>query len=250
MPYNTAMASWIAHLRIAEILLERIAELTAEPFALGSLAPDSGRPDAAWRVFTPPPSVTHFRSNGLGFVGCADLDFFRRYLLPLRGGADPIQLAFRLGYFCHLMTDTLWYERIDRPTKARWAAEFAADKDFIWEVKKDWYGLDYRHVRAHADCIYWKVLLPARPEQGGLDFLVPESLEWSVAHIQAYYQEQGPRVEALLSRPYIYLSQDQVDAFIDEACACFERIYAYLWKEGRSPDGKLSSLSLLDPEGA
>jgi hypothetical protein len=245
MLYNPGMASWIAHLRIAEILLERIPGLQAEAFALGSVAPDSGRPDAKWENFTPPTQVTHFQDPQELQRACADLEFYRRHLLPLRPEPEPRLFSFRLGYFLHLVTDNLWSEQIGRPTRARWSAGFEADPDFVWEVKKDWYGLDKLYVRDHPDCLFWTVFVQARPFDGGLDFLVPESLAWSVAHIQEYYQEQGPEEEALFARPFIYLSQAQMDGFIDEACQRLERIYQYLWLEGGSPDGQGTCLSLV-----
>ena len=39
------MATWIAHLRIAENLLELIPNLDAGQFAIGNIAPDAGIPD-------------------------------------------------------------------------------------------------------------------------------------------------------------------------------------------------------------
>jgi len=43
--YNTAMASRIVHLRIAEKLLGFIPDLEPDRFAVGNVAPDSGIPD-------------------------------------------------------------------------------------------------------------------------------------------------------------------------------------------------------------
>jgi hypothetical protein len=45
------MATWIAHLRLAENLLETIDGLEAASFALGNIAPDSGIPDEKWENF-------------------------------------------------------------------------------------------------------------------------------------------------------------------------------------------------------
>jgi hypothetical protein len=249
MLYNPGMASWIVHLRIAEFLLERIPGLQAEPFALGSVAPDSGMPDAKWETFTPPTQLTHFQDPSSLQRACADLEFYRRHLLPLRPDPEPRRFSFRLGYFLHLVTDNLWSERIGRPTRERWSAEFEADPDFIWEVKKDWYGLDKLYVRDHPASLFWTVFVQASPYDGGLDFLVPESLAWSVAHIQQYYQEQGAEVEALFARPFIYLSQAQMDDFVVEASRRLERIYEYLWLDGGSADSHATSLSLAVPQG-
>jgi hypothetical protein len=244
MPYNTGMASWIVHLRIAEILLERLPGLDAEKFALGSVGPDSGKPDEKWEHFTPSTLVTHFQDPSGPHHNCADLEFFRRYLLPLRADLDPQVFSFRLGYFFHLVTDNLWSEKIGQPTGKRWAAEFAADRDFIWVVKKDWYGLDFIHVRDHKECLFWRVFLDARPYDGGLDFLVPESLAWSVDHIQQYYQENGEKIQALYERPYVYLSPAEADRFVDESSGQLFRIYQYLWSDGAVFGDRMTALSL------
>ncbi len=244
MAYNTGMASWIVHFRIAETLLEQIPGLDAEKFALGSVAPDSGKPDERWENFTPPTQMTHFQDPTGPHRDCADLEFFRRYLSPLRPAPDPKRFSFRLGYFFHLVTDNLWSVRIGRPTQTRWAEQFAADKDFIWEVKKDWYGLDFIHVRDHTDCIFWGIFRTARPYLGGLEFLVPESLAWSVEHIQQYYQKKGEEIQTLFERPYNYLSQAEVDCFVDESIWQISRIYQHLWINSAATDGFISALDL------
>jgi hypothetical protein len=62
-PYNTEMASWIIHLRIAENLLGLFPDLDPAHFAVGNIAPDSGIPNENWEKFTPPPEVTHFSDS-------------------------------------------------------------------------------------------------------------------------------------------------------------------------------------------
>jgi hypothetical protein len=244
MAYNTGMASWVVHFRVAETLLEQIHGLDAEKFSLGNVAPDSGKPDDRWEHFTPPTSVTHFQNSGSVHHVCADLDFFRQYLLPFPPKPDRKLFSFRLGYFCHLVTDNLWSVRIGRPTQEKYAEQFNSDRDFIWEVKKDWYGLDFIHVGDHKDCIFWRVFCSATPERGGLDFLVPDSLAWSVAHIQKYYQQTGEEVQKAYNRPYIYLSQAEADQFVREAANSLFRIYQYLWQDQASADGFVSALDL------
>jgi hypothetical protein len=243
-PYNIGMASWIIHLRIAEILMGCIPHLDAEKFALGSIAPDSGRPDEKWETFTPSTRLTHFQNEKRDHRSCADLEFYRRYLLPMRGKEDAGTVSFRIGYFFHLIADNLWSREIGVPTKQRFSAEFAADKDFIWEVKKDWYGLDFIFVRDHPDCLFWRVFRNARPNTGGLEFLVPESLAWSVNHIQQYYQRTDQDIQALYNRPYIYLSHVKADLFVDESTRRISRIFKHLWMDGAGADEKETALDL------
>ncbi len=244
MAYNTGMASWVVHFRVAETLFEQIPGLDAEKFALGNVAPDSGKPDERWEHFTPPTQVTHFQNPDGPHRDCADLEFFRQYLMPLRFDPARELFSFRLGYFFHLVTDNLWSIKIGHPTHEKYKAQFDANKDFIWEVKKDWYGLDFIHIRDHKDCIFWRVFCSAQPERGGLDFLVPESLAWSVTHIQQYYQRTDDDVQKAYNRPYIYLTQAEADQFVREAANSLFRIYQYLWQEQDAADGFASALDL------
>jgi hypothetical protein len=238
------MASWIVHLRIAENLLDFLPDLDPTPSAVGNIAPDSGIPDEKWENFTPPPWVTHFGVQGNSHRQLADLEFYRRYLLPLRGKENPDFFSFRLGYLFHLITDNLWSREIGRPTQEKYREQFAADKDFICEVKKDWNGLDFIYVRDHPDCLFWRVFLNAQPELGGLDFLSPEGVRRNVAHIQLYYQRTDAEIQALYNRPYIYLSGAKVDRFVDESTRQLSRKFKRLWINGASADGASSALDL------
>jgi len=209
------MASWIVHLRVAEKLLEAWSGLDPAQFAVGNIAPDAGIPDEKWEKFTPPPEVTHFKGQGEG-GRLGDVVFYDRYLAA-DPGDDSLRRAFLLGYYCHLATDNRWSEDIGEPTQRRWAAQFAQDPNFIWEVKDDWYGLDFRFVRAHPECLFWKVFLGCtyvyRAET--LDFLPVEAVRQRVEYIRQFYQRDDPAVRAMQARPYIYLSEAEMDAFVE-----------------------------------
>jgi hypothetical protein len=238
------MASWIIHLRIAENLLGIFPDFIPEPFAVGNIAPDSGIPDEKWETFTPPAVVTHF-SQRIGIERrLADLEFYRQYLLPIRGSLDRATVSFRMGYFFHLITDNLWSREIGIPTRQRFSAEFAAVKDFIWEVKNDWYGLDFIYIRDHPESLFWQVFLAAKPELGGLDFLLPEGVRQNVEHIQQYYQRTDAQIQELYNRPYIYLSRAKADHFVDESTRQISRIYKQLWINGMEVEGFFSALDL------
>ena len=240
-------------MRLAENLLGLIADRSAErsrrslepaSFVVGSIAPDSGMPDEKWESFTPPPEVTHFRApKGVHFE-LADLEFYRRYLLPLREAPGARPFSFRLGYFFHLVTDNLWSIKIGRPTQEEFKQQFAADKNFIWEVKKDWYGLDFIYVRDHPDCLFWRVFLNCQADTCGLDFLLPEGLNWVVAHIQQYYRRTDKKIQTLYNRPYIYLSQAEMDRFVIETTQHLARIYKRLWSVSSETGELFSALSL------
>lgn len=238
------MATWIAHLRIAEILLAEIPGLDPGQFAIGNIAPDAGIPDEKWEKFNPPPEVTHFKRSQSVHKDIADLDFYRSYLVDISPG-DTGFYSFRLGYFFHLITDNLWTIDVGKPTTERYAEQFAADRSFIWEVKRDWYGLDHIYVREHPESLYWRVFLDAEPVSAELDFLPPAALSRQLRHIKSFYQRDDDEIKAMLARPMIYLSKAAMDRFVEDASERLLRIYKVLWPTPPDFDGKFSALELL-----
>jgi len=240
------MASWIVHLRITENLLARIPGLDEQLFSIGNIAPDSGIPDEKWENFTPPPEVTHFKTPDDAHFRTGDLLFYRDHLSPLRGStSDAQRFSFLLGYFFHLVTDNCWMEDIGHPTKQRFAEQFAADKDFIWEVKKDWYGLDHRFVREHPESLFWRVFLHCEYNRADLPFLPVEAVQQRIAYIQDYYQSDTERVREMLDRPYVYLSSAEMDAFVSRTADHLLQIYTRLWVESSPLDGHVSALEII-----
>ena len=219
------MATWIVHLRIAETLLETIPGLDAAAFAVGNIAPDSGMPDQKWEKFTPPTEVTHFKNAESAAYDLADLVFHRQYLADLPPGTDAARYSFLLGYFCHIVTDNLWYMWIGEPTQKRFKANFEADKDFIWEVKKDWYGLDFEYVRQHPESLYWRVFMDCDYPVNYLDFLLPVGVQQRIEHIKTYYQRDDEHSREVINRERVYLTQTQVDQFVSGAAALLEYWY-------------------------
>ncbi len=238
------MASWIVHLRIAEQLLADLEGLAPSAFAIGNIAPDSGIPNEAWETFDPPAAVTHFKSTSAGGYKIDDLRFYQGYLLKEELRENPERYSFLLGYFFHLVTDNYWGERIGTPTRERYAQEFEADPEFIWEVKKDWYGLDFIYVRDHPDSLFWKVFLQSDMRESPLDFLPVEALHHRIDEIKENYQRKDEKIHALYERPYIYLSKDEMDAFVQDVSRALGEIYRYLTENRGDISGYSSALEL------
>jgi hypothetical protein len=237
------VSTWIAHLRIAENLLGQINGLDASAFAIGNIAPDSGIPDENWEKFEPPPQVTHFKRNQSVHKEIADLDFYHGYL----AGIDPKdaqRFSFRLGYFFHLITDNLWTMQVGKPTQARFAEQFAADDKFIWKVKEDWYGLDFLYLRAHPDCLFWRVFLGAEPESCDLDFLPAPALPRHLSYIKDFYRRQDEEIRAMMNHTFKYLSQAEMDIFVDETTGQLDKIYRILWPAPPDLTGLDSALDI------
>ena len=238
------MASWIVHLRIAEKLLENINGLNTPLFAIGNVAPDSGIPDEAWENFNPPVEVTHFVTENESSFEFEDLRFYRDYLAGESLQKDAERYSFLLGYFCHLVTDNFWRKLIANPTKERFKTEFETERKFIWEVKGDWYGLDFIYVRDHPSSIFWQWFLKSEIQESYLEFLPKEAIHHRIEYIKEYYQRQDDKVQELYERPYIYLSKAEMDKFVSSVSQKLLTIYRYLCHEKQAISRYSSALEL------
>jgi hypothetical protein len=238
------MATWIVHLRVAEKLLQKIEGLDTPLFAIGSITPDSGMPDEKWEKFDPPYEVTHFVSGTDSDPLSADLTFYRQYLAPWREEIpDQPGFSFRLGYFCHLLTDNLWKLDIGKPTLDSHIAEFEADKDFWWTVKKDWYGLDFLYLRDHPHSLYWEVFLKCSYARQDLPFLRLDGVQERIRYIQEYYRSKSnEELEEIAARPFEYLNQQQMDHFVNISVERIHAIYQKLWVQGEDAGTKNSEV--------
>jgi len=232
------MATWISHLRLAENLLQVIEGLDATQFAIGNIAPDSGIPDEKWETFTPPVEVTHFRDPDNTTWPSADLEFYNQYAIPCEGLADDKErYSFLLGYFFHLVTDNLWEYQIYKPTVERHKREFEKDSGFIWKVKRDWYGLDFIHIKENPESIFWKTFLGSEYQQDYLDFMPIEAVRHNIGHIGSFYQDGMKNIEKIRKRPFVYLTSQKMEEFIENATSELSAIYTALQAEkAEKPD--------------
>lgn len=82
------------HISIATKVCTKV-ELNKNRFLLGSIAPDAYLPSKQFKM------ISHFayKGNGPNIDGNAFLDKYKNYLND----------SFYLGYYCHLLSDKLWF---------------------------------------------------------------------------------------------------------------------------------------------
>lgn len=238
------MGTWISHLRIAENLLASIPGLDEATFTFGSLAPDSGLPNADWSVFDPPKAVSHFLPEGGSEKQIADLSFYRKHLQGFDRHQDPVRYSFLMGYFFHLISDRLWTERVDAAFRVIHKELFTSKSEMeaIDTIKDDMYALDQRFVRDHKDCLFWRVFLPAPIPQAGLDFVRQEAFEHQVNYIRDFYAK--PSTDWVLDRTYPYINEATMARYVDETSASLARI-ARLLSAMPPPEALTSVVTLL-----
>lgn len=218
------MGTWISHLRITEKLLQHLDGLDEEAFLFGNLAPDSGKPNEDWTQFDPPKEVTHYLKRGEGEGQIRDLQFYRDYLLNLRSEDKQRRYSFLLGYFFHLIGDSLWAKWIGTATKREFKSLIEGEGIKAWEViKEDWYGLDQIFVRDHPQHIFWRVFMPAANPPSYLPFLSKEALHHQLDYIRRFYSEPDPGW--VLDRPFPYLNESIMTRYVGESTSVILKIY-------------------------
>jgi hypothetical protein len=121
--------------------------------------------------------------------------------------------AFHVGYYLHLLADAVWTKTVWRPKKQTplYQKALAEANIYMHEIKRDWYGLDFLYLQSHPDCLYYKRFRYIDIVPDYLDYLAPGLLTGTVKKIQAYYRL--PQFD--LQRPYVYLSQAEIDAYVE-----------------------------------
>ena len=211
------LATWIAHLRLAEHLIADGLQLDVEAFLVGSVAPDSGLPNADMTAYEPPKRITHWHGDD----GEIDPEaYYARYLA--QPSHDARAHAFHIGYYLHLVTDLEWTNTVWRPKKRTplYHKALADLPTYLPEIKHDWYGLDFLYLKANPNCIFYKRFRFIDTVPDYLDYLPAGLLTETVRKIQSYYR----RPEFDLDRPYHYLSAAEIDAFVDLAGMTLARL--------------------------
>lgn len=211
------MASWMVHLRIADKLLDRIPGLQPIEFIMGSMAPDSGVPNADWSAFKPSTKVSHFRVDSGSGKKEIDLNaYVTRYFTPEhRKAYDEKEYAFFLGYYTHLLTDILWSDQIAEPTRQRFAEMFARDRGGTWgKVKNDWYDLDFLYLKKHPGFRAFRAYLGAVGFRNTyMDIFSEDALDNRREYITYFYLQENDD----LDREYPYLTESEADKFVGDA---------------------------------
>lgn len=219
------MASWMIHLRIADTLLNQIANLSAEEFIMGNIAPDSGVPNEDWSKFTPSTTVSHFRrDNGTGKKKVDISAFIDQYFTEeQRNSYGAKSYSFFLGYLTHLLTDCLWSDRIAHPTMDKYNAN--NDPKMVAKIKDDWYDLDYLYLRNNPDFRGFKIYKNIdRFPNTCMDIFSDDAFDNRRAYIVGFYEEENNN----LDREYPYLTKEEADRFVEQACAeILEKLNCY-----------------------
>lgn len=205
------MATWIAHLRVAEKLLAIYKDLDKESFLVGNIGPDSGVPNEDWSSFTPPKKISHWE-NEAGTIDAED--FKKRYLSNIKEYTNQ-ELSFVLGYYVHLLSDIQWSKYLlKRKDDPLYRDNLAKDKNFIWVIKDDWYGQDHLYLRENKQNVFYDIFAKIKEFPNTyFDFFPSEAFTRQVNYISNYYLHCKENVD----RDFIYFTKEEMDGYVAAA---------------------------------
>ncbi len=220
------MASWMVHLCIADRLLDELSDVSAEHFIMGNIAPDSGEPNEDWSIYKPDKAVSHYEEayererNGRRERAKrirTDLFLSEYFTQEKRAGYTREQDSFYLGYLTHLMTDILWRRNVFDKSMAEYEERAAEDRDaLIWELKADWYDLDFLYLKKHPDFRAFRIYSGlAGFKNCYMDQFSKEAFDDRRKYITAFYLAGKDNLE----REYMYLTPEAANQFVGESCA-------------------------------
>lgn len=211
------MATWGAHIRIAENLLSLGFNLDERAFLVGNLGPDCNQANEDWSEFEPPKNITHWFNENKKIDS---EKFYNLYLI--QGYENREKESFLIGYYTHLLSDIEWSKMMEKQKKNSDIYDnFKTDKKLIWKVKKDWYDLDHLYFKNNKESIFYRVLkyIDEFPEY--LEYFPERAIVTKLKYIIKFYDT----FEGNLKREYKYLTEKEMDRYVDVTTKVIVRIF-------------------------
>ena len=203
------MATWIAHLRIAENILNNGYDFARSEFIAGNIAPDAGVPNSDSSKFDPDPKITHWKDKEKNIRYDK---FFEKYIDYKSVVIDSDAYSFFVGYYVHLLTDFEW-AKFFKIKYQELKENFSKDPNFIWRVKEDWYGQDFEYLKLNKDCIFFTCFQHLTQVKDYLDYFPKGAFDQRFRHIREMYLKYYKDHQG----DYIYLSKNDMDDFVESA---------------------------------
>lgn len=218
------MASWMIHLRIADKLLDRLANIEITEFIMGNIAPDSGVPNEDWSVFTPSGDISHFKEESLDGWKNINIDKFinEYFTIEQIKRYTNQEFSFFLGYYTHLLTDIEWVKQICKPSEEKFASlcNEIGRVNFIWTLKKDWYDLDFLYLKKNPEFRAFILYEQAKNFRNTfMDIFAEDAFENRRQYITGFYLEGRDDLE----REYPYLNEQQTEQFVNITVEIIEK---------------------------
>ena len=188
------MATWVLHLRVAEKIKNELAlNVDETAYYVGAIAPDSGRMVDNF-TYLPNKDVSHWKREGVSYEQRFEDngDFFRKF-----GENEPdlFRKSFYLGYYVHILTDTIYVRDIIAPFirengKPFWRAN-------IERIRAGWYEIDHRFVAKNKDFRPLEIINGVKAfENDFLDYFERDDITERILFASELYKNGRPNENA------------------------------------------------------
>ena len=142
------MATWVMHLRVSQIILEMLGpdfQVDETAYYVGSVAPDSGKMIGNF-TYVPSKDVSHWKREDVSYEQRFEDNaaFFYKYI---ENETDLKRKSFYLGYYVHILTDTIYVRDIIHPYMRKMGDDFWREN--IEGIRAGWYEIDFRFMAAN-----------------------------------------------------------------------------------------------------
>lgn len=203
------MATWIMHLRVSEKVGKFLGEIDETAYYVGSIAPDSGRMVDNF-TYLPPKDVSHWKRDDVSYEQRFkdNYAFFEKYG---RGEKDLFKRSLFIGYYVHILTDTVYVRDVIHPFiesrgKPFWKAN-------IENIRAGWYELDYRFLVEHKNYRPLEIISAVEgfPNRY-FDYFTPDDITDRIKYAARLYS--NPKINP--EQDFLTIDKARQDELIDE----------------------------------
>lgn len=203
------MATWLAHMRIAEFFMNIDSQLNCIDFLVGNIAPDCGVPDDEWKSFTPEKHITHWLTNGKKI----DAENFKETYVVKNGYGNP----FYLGYYFHLLTDIAFSQYFKKVTE-----QIRTDVDLIQKITQDYLNQDFIYLQNNPNSVFYTTFSKIEIfDNKYLDFFSKDAFTNRIHHITNNYLTESKHTVSEF--PIIY--KLNLDSFVNDTIMFLIGVY-------------------------
>ena len=208
------MAYWIAHLRIADAVLNRMnLSVDKERYFVGAIATDGGQSifdESGKKIgYNPPRHISHWTDDKTDWD--IAIHYSRFYDTYVKNECDFAKKSFYLGYFVHLISDALWIELVSRRVIESFKTTQEYDIKAKSQVRQEWFNVDLIFLKENPDFKPLRLLESIENfENIYLDYFLPRSIQLKIDEIVKIYSTYQPN----LNRAHNYFTYEDCNRVI------------------------------------
>lgn len=202
------MPTWVNHFRVADRFLNRLEDIDAEYFVIGTIAPDCGRLDKSCGVYKPFTGITHFTSE-IEYSKKTDCDYDFVYSEYVKNETDIKKKSFYLAYYMHLFEDCVFARNVFAPIENKYG-DFRYNEEIRKQVARERNNTDFMFLANNASPSF-EILKQCKSfKEDYPHWYKHNEIALQMKNIVKYYS--NPKYETM---EYRFISPELMDKFVE-----------------------------------